>query len=231
MAKHGKKYRDAKAKVVKPIYSISEAIVLLKETNTTKFDASCEIHIRLGVDPKHADQIVRSTIMLPHGTGKTVRVVAIVSDDKVDEAIKAGAIDAGNETIIAKIEKGWTDFDMVVAMPALMAKLGKVAKTLGQQGLMPSPKAGTVTPEPAKIIEQIMKGKIEFRTDKTGIIHNIFGKVSFANEKLEENLKALLKAILDAKPSGAKGTYVKAVHLTTSMGPSVMIETQEVMAL
>lgn len=228
MAKHGKNYRAAKAKVVKESYTLEEAVKMLAETSTVKFDASCELHMRLGVDPKHADQIVRSTVVLPHGTGKTYRVIAIVSDDKEKEAKEAGAIEAGGEDLIKKIEQGWTDFDIVVAMPMMMAKLGKVAKTLGQQGLMPSPKAGTVSPDPAKVIKEIMKGKIEYRTDKNGNIHNIFGKISFGDSKLMENLRTLLDAIKDDKPSGVKGTYIRSVYLATSMGPSIPVDVNEV---
>lgn len=227
MAKQGKKYIAAKAKVLQPTYTISEAVALLKETNPAKFDASCELHMRLNVDPKHADQIVRSTTSLPHGTGKTLRVVAIVSDDKVDACKKSGAIEVGGESLIDKIAKGWTDFDVVVAMPAMMAKLGKVAKTLGQQGLMPSPKSGTVTPDPEKVVEELNKGRVEFRTDKQGNLHNIFGKVSFGDAKLEENLRALCDAIIKAKPSGVKGTYIKSMFLTTTMGPSIPVSFSE----
>lgn len=227
MANHGKKYRAAKAKIVKESYELAEAVALLKETSTVKFDASCEVHVKLGIDPRHADQAVRATVSLPHGTGKTLKIIAIVSDDLADGAKKAGAIEAGSESLIDKIAKGWTDFDVVVAMPAMMAKLGKVAKTLGQKGLMPSPKAGTVSDKPVDVIKDIMKGKVEFRNDKEGNLHNIFGKVSFDATQLEENLKTFLRSVLDAKPSGAKGSYVKSVYVTTTMGPSLMIDSQE----
>lgn len=224
MAKQGKKYLAARAKITKPLYTITEAVALLKETNPANFDASCEMHMRLNIDPKHADQVVRSTISLPHGTGKKLKVVAIVSDDLVDDCMKAGALEAGSENLIEKIGKGWTDFDVVVAMPTIMSKLGKVAKTLGQKGLMPNPKAGTVSLEPAKVVADIIKGKVEFRNDKEGNLHNIFGKLSFGEAKLEENLQTLFDAIVKAKPSGVKGAYIASMFITTTMGPSIPVE-------
>ncbi len=224
MPKHGKKYRELKAKVTEDMYTLADAVKLLKETNPSKFDASCELHMRLGVDPRHADQTVRATVALPHGTGKKLRVIAIVGEDQIAAVKEVGAMEVGSEDLIDKIAKGFTDFDVAVATPAMMPKLGKVAKTLGQKGLMPSPKAGTVSDKPVEVVAEIIKGKVEFRTDKTGIIHNIFGKVSFGEEQLLENLKTLIKAIQDEKPSGVKGTYIKAVHLATTMGPSITID-------
>lgn len=225
MSQHGKKYREAEKLVDKDKkYSIEEAVGLLKKTNMTKFDASCEIHMRLGLDPTKADQMVRGTTTLPHGTGKTLRVVAFVSDDKAKEAKTAGAVEAGAEDLIEKVAKGWMDFDIAVATPDMMKSLGKIAKTLGQKGLMPNPKSGTVTPEPAKIIKELMTGKIEYRLDKQAIVHNIFGKVSFDESHLKENLQKFVKAIMEAKPGGAKGTYVRSASVSTTMGPGIALD-------
>lgn len=225
MAKKGKKYIEA----VKKLEGVSkcgidEAVKLLKETSTVKFDASCEIHIKLGVDPTHADQLVRSTIALPHGTGKEIRVVAIVPEDKVKEAKAAGAVKAGLDDLIEDIQKGWMEFDTVVASPEVMKDLGKVAKILGTKGMMPNPKSGTVTPEIGKTIGEIKKGRVEYRTDKLGQIHQIFGKVSFSEEQLAENLKAFIKAIADSKPSAVKGTYIQNISLATTMGPGIKLD-------
>lgn len=227
MSKHGKKYREARALIEEnKKYPIDEAIELLKKTITAKFDSSCEIHVRLGVDTSKADQLVRGTVALPHGTGKKLRVIAFVADDKVKEAKNAGAIEAGSAELIEKIIGGWLGFDTAVATPDMMKGLGKIAKTLGQKGLMPNPKAGTVTLDVAKTISEIMKGKVEFRLDKEGNLHNTFGKASFDNSKLKENLQALLKAIIESKPSGAKGTYILNVTLATTMGPGIKLDFQ-----
>lgn len=223
--KKGKKYVKAAGMVdVKKLYTVDEACELLKKTSTTKFDASCELHIKLGVDVKQADQLVRSTVPLPNGTGKEVRVIAFVSDNQVKEAKEAGAIKAGLDELIEDITKGWLDFDVAVASPDVMKNLGKVAKTLGTKGLMPNPKAGTVTPDISKTIAELKKGRVEFRTDKQGQMHNIFGKVSFTEAQLKENLKALLKAIVDTKPAGAKGTYIQSLSVATTMGPGVKLD-------
>ena len=225
MAKRGKKYKAAAEKLANlGVVDAETAVKLLKDTSVTKFDSSCEIHMRLGVDPTHADQMVRGTISLPHGTGKEVRVIAFVPDDKVKEAKAAGAVDAGLEELIEKVNKGFLDFDIAVATPDSMKELGKIARVLGPKGLMPNPKAGTVTPDIGKTVESIKKGRVEFRTDKMGQIHQIFGKVSFSDSQLKENLDAFLKAVMDAKPSASKGTYVKNVALTTTMGPSVKLD-------
>lgn len=222
---HGKKYRKAAEKIDKnKLYSLVEAVKLARESATTKFDSSVEVHTRLGIDPKKSDQIVRSTVALPHGTGKQLRVVAFVSEDKAGAAKKAGAVDAGEDDLIEKISKGWLEFDVAVATPDVMKKLGKVAKTLGQKGLMPNPKAGTVTPDVISAIGEIQKGKVEFRGDAYGILHNIIGKASFGEDKLLENLKTYLRAVNDAKPKAVKGVYIKTLALTTSMGPSVRID-------
>ncbi len=222
---HGKKYRAAEEKIDKlKTYELAEAVKLTKESATTKFDSSVEVHVRLGIDPKKSDQIVRSTVALPHGTGKKLRVIAFVSEDKAAAAKKAGAVEAGEQSLVDKIAKGWLAFDVAVATPDMMKQLGKVAKTLGQKGLMPNPKAGTVTDDIAKAIEEINKGKVEFRNDSFGILHNIFGKVSFDEAKLLENLKAYLSAINEVKPKGIKGVYIRSLALTTSMGPSVKVD-------
>jgi large subunit ribosomal protein L1 len=222
--KHGKKYLEV-TKLIDPNkeYSLEEAIDLLIKTSITKFDASCEMHLNLAVDPKFADQMVRSMVSLPHGIGKEVRVIAFVTDDKVKSALAAGAVKAGLDDLMEEVTKGFLDFDVAVATPDVMKNLGKIAKVLGPKGLMPNIKSGTVTEDVTKTIEEMKKGKIEFKTDKQGIVHSIFGKVSFGKEKLLENANALLKAVLEAKPSGVKGTYIKSIFLTTTMGPSVKI--------
>ncbi|MBU1018792.1 MAG: 50S ribosomal protein L1 [Patescibacteria group bacterium] len=228
MAKHGKKYRAVLEKIESDkLYSIDEACSLIKDTSVTKFDSSVEVHMNLGINPKHAEQQLRDTVVLPHGTGKEVRVVAFVSDDKVKEATDAGAVKAGNDDLVAEIEKGWMDFDVAVATPDMMKSLGKIARVLGQKGLMPNPKAGTVTPDVAKTIEEIKKGKVEFRNDKAGNLHNMIGKVSFSAENLAENLKTYLKTITDHKPKDLKGIYIKSITLTTTMGPAIKIDTKE----
>ncbi len=223
--KHGKKYRTALSKVdINKLYSIEEACALLKETSVTKFDASTEVHIHLGIDPAKAEELIRNTVALPNGIGKEVRVIAFVTEDKIKEALTAGAIKAGHEELVTEIEKGWLEFDTAVATPDMMKGLGKIARTLGQKGLMPNPKAGTVTTELTKTISEIKKGKVEFRNDKLGNLHNIFGKVSFPSDKLAENLKAYLKAVLESKPKDMKGNYVLSVTVTTTMGPGIKID-------
>lgn len=223
--KKGKKYVKVAEMVDKnKVYTLDEACELLKKTSTTKFDASCELHVKLGVDIKQADQLVRSTVPLPNGTGKDVRVIAFVNENQAKEAKEAGAIKAGLEELIEEITKGFLDFDVAVASPEVMKNLGKVAKTLGTKGLMPNPKAGTVTAEIGKTIKELKKGRVEFRTDKQGQMHNIFGKVSFTEAQLRENLKALLKAIVDTKPATAKGTYIVGLSVATTMGPGIRVD-------
>ncbi len=224
MKKHGKKYKEAKKLVEKPLYEIGEAIVLMKKTSTVKFDASAEVHMKLGLDPKQADQLIRGTVVMPNGTGKKVRVIAFVPEALVKTAKAAGAIEAGLEDLIEKIVKGWMDFDVAVAIPEVMKGLGKIAKTLGQKGLMPNPKAGTVTTDIEKTIGEIIKGKVEFKLDKLANLHNIFGKVFFDPAHLEENLKAFLKAIAAAKPSGAKGIFVQSITIASTMGPGIRLD-------
>jgi large subunit ribosomal protein L1 len=231
MAKHGKKYLAA-VKLLEGVKTcdLNEAAALLKKTAVTKFDSSCEIHIRLGVDPTHAEQMVRSTVSLPHGTGKTVRVIAFVAEDKIKEAKAAGAIKAGMEELIEEVSKGFLDFDVAVATPDAMKNLGKVAKILGPKGLMPNPKAGTVTMDIGKAIGEISKGRVEFRTDKLAQIHQIFGKVSFTEDQLKENLKSFIRAVLEVKPANLKGTYIENISVATTMGPGVRLDLQKVMA-
>lgn len=224
MSKRGKKYQEASKLIGKETHTLDEAIELLKKTSATKFDASCEAHFNLGVDPKQADQNIRTTASLPHGTGKDLRIVAFVDEGNIKDAKAAGAMEAGTEDLVKKIEKGWTDFDIAVAMPDQMKFVGKIAKILGQKRLMPSPKTGTVTPDFAKIITELKKGKVEVRVDKEANLHNIFGKVSFDEAKLKENLKILIKTVLDAKPASSKGIYMRSLTVTTSMGPGISLD-------
>ncbi|MFA5947888.1 MAG: 50S ribosomal protein L1 [Candidatus Gracilibacteria bacterium] len=226
--KRGKNYDNSFKLIEKEFHTISEAIELLKKMPKLKFDSSCEVHFKLGLDPKQADQNLRYTVSLPHGTGKTVRVVAFVSDDKIKEAKAAGATFAGTEDLIEKIEKGWTDFDVAIATPDQMKSLGKVAKNLGQKGLMPNPKTGTVTTDVVKTIDEIRKGKVEVRLDKLSNTHNIFGKLSFDDQKLKENLKTVIKSILDSRPVGAKGTYVLSISICSTMSPGVRLDVNNV---
>lgn len=231
MAKHGKKYRAVLEKIEgKDLYTLEEAVNLLKDTSTTKFDATCEIHMNLGIDTKHADQQLRSTVVLPHGTGKEVRVIAFVEEGDVKAAKAAGAVEAGSDELIEKISGGWLEFDVAVATPDQMKKIGKIAKTLGQKGLMPNPKAGTVTPEFEATIKEVKQGKVEFRNDKQGNLHNSIGKVSFGPEKLLENAKMFVKTINDAKPAGVKGTYIRSITVTTTMGPGISVDVNSAIA-
>ncbi len=231
MAQHGKKYRAAVKKLEGIVSSdLVQAVKLLKDTSTTKFDSSCEIHIKLGVDPTQAEQMVRTTVSLPHGTGKKVRVVAFVSDENVKIAKDAGAIKAGMDELIEEIQKGFLDFDVAVATPEAMKGLGKIARILGTKGLMPNPKAGTVTTDIAKTIADINKGRVEIRTDKLGQMHQIFGKVSFSEDQLKDNLKAFIRTVLDTKPSAVKTTYIQNITVTTTMGPGVKLDLPKVMA-
>jgi large subunit ribosomal protein L1 len=225
--KRSKNYVASKAKIIQDQYSLAEALQLLPETSTVKFDASVELHINTGLDPKHADQILRVSTTLPNGTGKKFKVIAFVPDEMVDEAKKAGAMEAGLEDLVNKVSGGWMDFDIAVAHPSVMKNLGKVAKQLGQARKMPSPKSGTVSDQPAETVKNIMNGKIEIRTDKFGCLHNIVGKLSFGADKLQENIEKVLETVKENKPEGSKGTYLKSVYLTTSMGPSLPLNISE----
>jgi large subunit ribosomal protein L1 len=220
----GKKYAQKKALITKPVYTLEEAVELLTKIGVTTFDGTAEAHFRIGADMSQADQLVRGTVTLPHGTGKKVRIAAFVTEDHVDEAKKAGATHIGGMDLIKKVEGGMLDFDIAVAMPQLMKDLGKLAKVLGPKGLMPSPKSGTVSDKPAKIIEELSKGRIEFKMDKQGILHTIFGKLSFGKEKLTANMKALLQAIQDARPATIKGTYIISLSINPTMGPGIRVQ-------
>ncbi|KKQ68921.1 MAG: 50S ribosomal protein L1, large subunit ribosomal protein L1 [Candidatus Peregrinibacteria bacterium GW2011_GWF2_38_29] len=227
MKTHGKKYKAAKALVTQKIYTLDEAVALLKKTSITKFDGSCEVHVNLGIDPKKSDQMVRSTVALPHGTGKEVRVIAFVGEDKVKECKAAGAVKAGGEDLAEEIAKGWLEFDVAIATPDMMKALGKISKILGPKGLMPNPKAGTVTTDVINAIGQIKKGKVEFKSDKFGVVHNMFGKVSFGEKELKENLLTLLKALNDSKPASVKGVFIEGVSLATTMGPGITVDSSK----
>lgn len=205
-------------------YSLRDALELLIKTSFTKFDGTAEVHFNLGINPKHADQQIRTTVTLPHGTGKTVRVIVICEDDQVKEAKAAGAVEAGGEALIDTIAKGWMDFDKVIATPPMMRHLAKIARTLGPRGLMPNPKTGTVTTEIEKTVKEVMGGRIEFRNDKAGLVHSLFGKVSFGVDKLEENFNAFFTAIKAAKPAGQKGEYIKLVTINATMGPGIKVQ-------
>lgn len=223
--KHGKKYNDS-AKLIEngKFYDVEEAVEVAVKTATAKFDETVEIHVRLGVDSRHADQQVRGAVVLPNGTGKTVRTLVLAKGDKADAAVAAGADFVGAEDMVAKIQnENWMDFDVVIATPDMMGMVGRLGKVLGPRGLMPSPKAGTVTPDVAKAVTEAKAGKIEYRLDKTNIIHCPIGKVSFGAAKLQENLDALMGAIVKAKPAATKGQYVKSCTLATTMGPGVKI--------
>ena len=222
---HGKKYRESMKLIeVGKTYSLADAMELATKTASTKFNSSVDIHINLGVDPKQADQMVRASVVLPHGTGKTIRI-AVFADGKAAEAAKtAGADRVDTDKLLADIEKGKLEFDMLIATPDKMATLGKVARILGPRGLMPNPKSGTVTPDPAKAVTDAKTGKVEFRIDKQAIVHQAIGKASFKPEQLTENATSLLRAILKAKPSATKGTYVKAIATASSMGPGIKID-------
>jgi large subunit ribosomal protein L1 len=222
--KGGKKYREKKALITQESYTIDEAMALLPKLHSTKFDGSAEVHIRINADMTQADQLVRGTIVLPHGTGKSVRIAAFVTDDFIDEAKKAGAVYAGHTELIKEIEGGLLDFDVSISMPQVMKDLGRLAKILGPKGLMPSPKSGTVSDKPAKVIEELLKGRIEFKLDKQGIIHTMFGKMSFGEEKLKANFKALLQAVSDAKPAAIKNSYIISVSVNPTMGPGLKIQ-------
>ena len=207
-------------------YSLDEASALVKEVTTTKFDSSVDLAIRLGVDPKKANEMVRGVVSLPHGTGKSMKLLALVTPDKEEEAKKAGADLVGMDDYIEKIKKGWVDVDVIVTMPSVMGKLGPLGKVLGPRGLMPNPKTGTVTMDIAKAVSDIKGGKVDFKVDKTGIIHASVGKVSFTADKIKDNANELIKTIIKLKPSGAKGTYIKSISMSSTMSPGIAIESK-----
>lgn len=225
MAKISKKRKAVNDKVdANVLYDVESAMKLVKEVNTAKFDASVDLHIRLGVDPRKADQAIRGTVTLPHGTGKSKSVLVLCTPDKEAEAKAAGADYVGLDEFVDKISKGWTDVDVVIAMPTVMAKVGRVGRILGPRGLMPNPKSGTVTMDVASAVNDVKGGKIAFRVDKYGIIHSTVGRVSFAPDKLKDNARELLSTIAKLKPSTAKGTYMKSVYVASTMSPSVQID-------
>lgn len=232
MAKLTKKRKEALAKYdAQAEYALDKASELVKEINLAKFDASVDIDVRLGVDPRKADQMVRGVVTLPHGTGKQVRVLALVTPDKEAEAREAGADMVGLDDYIAKIEGGWTDMDVIITMPTVMAKVGRLGRVLGPRGLMPNPKAGTVTMDVAKAVTDVKAGKIDFRVDKTGIIHTSIGKSSFTAQQIKENATELLSTLIRLKPATAKGTYMKSVHLSTTMSPSIKVDKSSIKGL
>jgi large subunit ribosomal protein L1 len=224
LARHGKKYRAAAEKVEERPYQLDEAFGLLKQIAFAKFNETVELSMLLGVDPKHADQMVRGTTVLPHGTGQTVRVLVIAQGEKQKEAQDAGADFVGGDEVVERIQGGWTDFDAVIATPDMMRSVGKLGKVLGPRGLMPNPKTGTVTFDVAKAIQEIKAGKVEFRVDKTSIIHVPVGKISFSSDQLRENASAIITAVRKAKPSAAKGKYVRSIYVSSTMSPSVLID-------
>ncbi len=227
MAKLTKKQKEVRAKVdPKNIYSLKEASSLVKDITTTKFDASIDLAVRLGVDPKKANQMVRGVVTLPHGTGRDVRVLALVTPDKEAEAKEAGADHVGLDDYLQKIKDGWTDVDVIVTMPSVMGKLGPLGRVLGPRGLMPNPKTGTVTMDIQKAVSDVKGGKIDFKVDKTGIIHAAIGKASFDFQKIYENADELLKTIIKLKPSTAKGVYVKSIFMSSTMSPSIPVDTK-----
>ncbi|MBD7983690.1 50S ribosomal protein L1 [Sporosarcina sp. Sa2YVA2] len=231
MAKRGKKFTEAAKQVDRnEVYGMKEAIELAKKTSTVNFDATVEVAFRLGIDTRKNDQQIRGAVVLPNGTGKTQRVLVFAKGEKLKEAEAAGADFAGDAEYIAKIQQGWFDFDVIVATPDMMGEVGKIGRVLGPKGLMPNPKTGTVTFDVAKAVQEIKAGKVEYRADKAGIIHAPIGKVSFDNEKLEENFKTVYETILKAKPAAAKGTYMKSVNVTTTMGPAIKVDSSSVIS-
>ena len=228
MARLTKKQKEARAKIEKDrLYSVSEASALVKDITNANFDASVDLAVRLGVDPRKANQMVRGVVTLPHGTGKDVKVLALVTPDKEAEATAAGADYVGLDEYLTKIKAGWTDVDVIITMPSVMGKLGPLGRVLGPRGLMPNPKTGTVTMDIAKAVTEVKAGKIDFKVDKTGIVHASIGKVSFDAKKIEENANELIKTLMKLKPVAAKGTYVKSVHMSSTMSPSIAISSKE----
>ncbi len=231
MGQHGKKYLEA-AKLVDRdrVYSPDEAAQLAKDTSTVAFDASVEVHLRLGVDPRHADQMVRGTVVLPHGTGKVVRVAVFAQGEKAQEALRAGADEVGSEDLVKKIEAGWLEFDVALATPDQMGQVGRLGKILGRRGLMPNPKAGTITFDLDRAIREVKAGRVEFKVDKAGIVHTAVGRASFDAAQLVTNLATLVDAINRAKPAGAKGTYLRTLTIASTMGPGIRVDIPSVLA-
>ena len=230
MAKKGKKYRSAASKIEAKPYPLGEGLELLKSLDTAKFDETVEVAIKLGVDPRHADQMVRGTILLPHGTGKSKRVLVIADGEPMKQAEEAGADIVAGEEIVAKILDGFLDFDAVVATPSMMRVVGRLGKVLGPRGLMPNPRTGTVTMDVAKAVVEIKAGKVAYKVDKTGIIHGPIGKKSFDLKRLQENAESFFQSVIKAKPPGAKGKYVRSIYLASTMGPGIEIDSNSVVA-
>ena len=224
MGRVGKRFRKAKSLIENKAYKLEEALPLVKQMATAKFDETVELAMRLGVDPKHADQMVRGTVVLPHGLGKSKRVCVIASGEKIKEAEAAGADQVGGEELVGKIQEGWLDFDALIATPDVMKSVGKLGKILGPKGLMPNPKTGTVTFDLGKAVQEIKAGKVEFRVDKTAIIHTPVGKASFSVEKLIDNARTLIDSVVKAKPAAAKGKYVRSIYVSSTMGPGVQVD-------
>ena len=229
--KHSKRYNEATEKVdAAKEYTLDEGVTTLKELAPAKFDEAVELHVNLGVDPRRADQMVRGTVALPHGTGKSVRVLVIAKGPKEDEAKEAGADYVGSDELVDRIKKGWFDYDVVIATPDMMREVGKLGKLLGPRGLMPNPKSGTVTMDVAEAVKQVKAGKIEFRVDKYGIVHSGVGRVSFSPANIKENIKAFMETVLRLRPAAAKGQYVKNVTLTSTMGPGIKLDKAALLA-
>jgi large subunit ribosomal protein L1 len=224
MGKVGKKYKNAKAQVETRAYKLDDALPLVKKLAPATFDETVEVAMRLGVDPKHADQMVRGTVVLPHGLGKSKKVCVIASGEKVKEAEEAGAEHVGGEELVTKIQEGWLDFDALIATPDMMKSVGKLGKILGPKGLMPNPKTGTVTFDLGKAVKEIKAGKVEFRVDKTSIIHTPVGKVSFTADRLVENARTLIDSVVKAKPAASKGKYVRSIYISSTMGPGIQVD-------
>ena len=229
MAKLTKKRKEANAKFdATKEYSLEQAATVLKDVAYTKFDSSVDVHVRLGVDPRKADQMVRGVVALPHGTGKTVRVLVLCTPDKEADAKAAGADHVGLDDYIKQIEQGWTDIDVIITMPTVMAKLGRLGKILGPRGLMPNPKSGTVTLDVATAVKEVKAGKIDFKVDKTGIVHAGIGRISFESDKLVDNAHEIIQTLLKLKPTAAKGTYIKSIHLSSTMSPAIALDPKAV---
>ena len=231
MTKHGKKYVEV-ARLVEPErrYEIGEACELLPKLSISKFDGTVELHLRLGVDPRHADQLVRGTVVLPHGTGRTARVIVFAQGEKAQEALRAGADDVGGDDLVKKIDDGWFEFDVAIATPDMMGTVGRLGKKLGPRGLMPNPKSGTVTFDIERAVGEIKSGRVEFKVDRAGIVHVPVGRASFSPDQLAENVAALVDAVQRAKPSGAKGTYMRTLTLAPTMGPGVRVDIPSALA-
>jgi large subunit ribosomal protein L1 len=231
MARHGKRYREAATLLeAEHRYPLDEAVELIPRVNITRFDSTVDLHLRLGVDPRHADQLVRGTVVLPHGTGKTTRVIVFAQGEKAQEALRAGADEVGAEDLVKRIDAGWLEFDVALATPDMMGQVGRLGKVLGRRGLMPNPKAGTITFDLDRAIREIKGGRVEFKVDKSAIIHVAIGKASFEAEAILANLVALVDAINRAKPAGAKGTYLRSLTIASTMGPGIKVDIPGVLA-